>query len=220
MDLSALPNLTTTHAALQDLAILASIVLGVLAYRRAGDADRRDREAVIAIQPVWEGRRFRLLEHGPELPPTGSTYWNKKKYPHEPDEHWVIAVAGANLVEKGVEIRKARDNDNLYQDEQNNATWRVLLEITNHGRSPATNVRLTMRTNIRLIEKFDLDQTDLANTSVMTINALGRDKPRYIELRSLQSLQTTVTFVDATSGEDGNQPVQLTAAPISFQPRT
>jgi|SRR5580700_263201 hypothetical protein len=205
-----------------------SAAIAGLALRRTAAAEKREREAIVAIRNVWSGtpglddmiipgvrgRQTQFIRHNPQ--------------PAKPEKRLVIAMESSGHAgvltrqsDKDVVLvlRTATAADLAVQDGPGGRnTHYALLEIRNVGRWAATNVQLVCTLTAPFARDFEegTDDRDFPG-QVISFEALAPNEPRYVQVRNMTGLPVMFDFDDVSAGND--QPIRLApATTVTFEP--
>ncbi|HEV2260881.1 MAG TPA: hypothetical protein VGR69_01135 [Candidatus Rubrimentiphilum sp.] len=192
---------------------LAGLIVAVLAYAKSSETDRRDREAVIIIRPLWD-------RMGDDSTWVDVAEPKRKDRTIAPDERYVISTKPGKPLKDGLTLRKAEygDDHNTGCDTPHTMSHLRIIEVSNGGRSAALHLGL----NVGLRSSYAAmgDDHKTRDDVRLTLDGLGAGRSRYIEIRSLVGVPVKMHFAGVNAGLDGKQPVKLDAPDLDFNPRT
>ena len=219
--------MTVAEIAANCIAALSLVFAGVALWR-TGQAEKREREAVIVIRNVWSGTpgvddMIMPPRHGAPM-----QVIERNKPPAKADQQLVIAMDSRDrsvLVRQTdddvtLTLRTVTPNDLADADGPGGRnTHYVLLEISNIGRWAATDVRITCTIEGLFLEKFGEGTVyrDFPN-QIIWFEALAPNQPRYVRIRNMTGLPVTLDHFDASA--DNEQPIRpAPTSAINFEPR-
>jgi len=193
-----------------DLVSVASLGIAAAALYKSSQTDRRDREAIIIVRPMWD----RMGDD--EIWRTTAPATLPPQRPIVPDLRFVIATKSRKLID-GLILRKNESGDDRNHDTPHSVSHLRLIEVLNAGHSAAIKLRLGVVLSCSFsVQGVDHESVDAQSIS---LDGLAPGAARFVEIRCLIGAPVTLHFESVTAGVDGKQPAKIDARDVTFNPR-
>jgi len=217
----------TLIAAVGLLAAGGSAAIAFVALWRTGEAEKREREAIVAVRKVWCG----TPGIDDSMIPGVAMYWlTPNRQPATPEQQFVIVMESD--VDERTALARGTDDDirlilraaspaNLTDKDGPGGrnTHHVMLEIRNVGRWAATGVKIDCTVSGMFSDRFEANSRERSfPDQAISFDALAPNEPHYVEIRNMTGTPSAVEFVAVSAGKD--QPIRLApSAPVELQSR-